>query len=369
MKLEYISFSRLETYTACPQKYFFLYESGLREDPHPAAVLGNIIHYALERFIGHNEDWRKAYDESYKDLNLNDFSLYKEGIAIIESVIKRGLVRDDVKVLATEKAFEFITSNGVRLKGIIDRIDRISDDTIEIVDYKSGKKIYTDAELEANMQANIYSIAIFDYLYPDIKNLIITFDFLRFGRLTTIRTREQLDDIKKYLLLMQTKIEKDYSHNANVSFKCNWCSFRPICDAKKKKIERPISNIKDLEISSDIEIVDQIYEYDMRSKYFDDKSKYLKDYLKEKMIHNNYTEIKTKQNKFSLVSKKQYKINENKLKQILLDKKIDIEKIKSIDMKKLYQLISKDDINENDFKEIDTYNLSINIKNIKNKEE
>jgi len=98
---------------------------------------------------------------------------------------------DDAKVLAVEQEFKITFPNGVPVWGFMDLISEIDENTIEIRDYKSAKRVPTDQEILDNklhndIQMQIYYVAC-KYMCDNniapfsdkYKNIYVTIHFLR----------------------------------------------------------------------------------------------------------------------------------------------------------------------------------------------
>ena len=97
------------------------------------------------------------------------------------------------------------------LKGTIDLVTQIDDDTYEVIDWKTGQrkdwatgKEYTHATLRDNMQLRIYHYAL-SMMYPDIKCIMITINYIRNGGPYTITFDR--DDIPETLRRIKDKFE------------------------------------------------------------------------------------------------------------------------------------------------------------------
>ena len=68
------------------------------------------------------------------------------------------------------------------LSGIIDRIDKLPDGRIEIIDYKTGKRIASQKEADNNLQLSLYALAVKNR-WPKIslKNISLSLYFLKFN--------------------------------------------------------------------------------------------------------------------------------------------------------------------------------------------
>jgi len=82
---------------------------------------------------------------------------------------------------------EGLIEGNLALKGTIDLITLISDDTIEIVDYKTGRRLdwatgqeKTLEKLQNDPQLRMYHYAI-QHLYPHIENVMVSINFINDG--------------------------------------------------------------------------------------------------------------------------------------------------------------------------------------------
>ncbi len=113
-------------------------------------------------------------------------------------------------ILDTERAFalelvwpglKISEDSHLTIRGIIDRIDKIDDDTIEIIDYKTGRR--TDFatgqlkdfdSLKYDLQLGIYELAA-RKLYPSVKHRMLTIFFTADGGPFTIYFDDRDDEI------------------------------------------------------------------------------------------------------------------------------------------------------------------------------
>jgi ATP-dependent helicase/DNAse subunit B len=180
LKDKTLSASRLETYAACPLRYFYRYVLGLKVHPEPERVFqldpaekGNLMHEVLEETLlrGAKEGWLKARDQEKGQKVLEEetqkaFKKFeKEGIPgspalwewsqfivrkDLDKALKKALEDPDWTPVDFEKAFgrpgqpevSFKTPAGVfRLEGFMDRVDLSPDGKkLRVLDYKTGSK-------------------------------------------------------------------------------------------------------------------------------------------------------------------------------------------------------------------------------------
>jgi hypothetical protein len=122
------------------------------------------------------------------------------------------------------------------LRGIIDRVDKLNDDTIEIVDYKTGTRVnYNSKErakkdeesLRKEIQPRIYHAAA-RQLFPWAKNIIVTFIYLVDGGPISMPFCSD-NDIDETIDMVKRRfktIKANDSPQRNISWKCKtMCSF------------------------------------------------------------------------------------------------------------------------------------------------
>jgi hypothetical protein len=150
-----------------------------------------------------------------------------------------------IKILGVEQWFELempgeewkcIDKDGEEhqftTRGLIDLVHEIDEDTIEIVDWKTGqrKSFYSQKPIDEEVlmrevQPRLYHLAAF-YLYPQYKNIWITFYYANDGGPITISLCQ--NDIPMTMAGLHrflTTINKDTLIRRNKSWQCRMCSF------------------------------------------------------------------------------------------------------------------------------------------------
>ena len=192
LSLQNISYSRLNTYKMCQLKYFYSYILKLPEQFGNAALLGNIVHQALEITL----------KEGYGIINHRDlFDNYNIAVQELDSeqrippsMIESGkemltdYVRDNQSIQTTpleyevdfytEMPFSIIIGQG-RFNGFIDHI-LVDDRLIKVTDYKSGKWEIAQKNTSTDLQLGIYAL-VTKYLWPD-KDVYAELYYLRSGK-------------------------------------------------------------------------------------------------------------------------------------------------------------------------------------------
>jgi CRISPR/Cas system-associated exonuclease Cas4 (RecB family) len=227
-----------------------------RSKPTEAQMFGTFLHSVLEEmhtraaeaeFVGSwsgpgiGEQIDEIYKQEWIKGALSSVDLFKEGREIIDLWIDTHGEIDSYAVLSNEQQFN-IEINGHHVMGYIDRIDRVNDTTVKVVDYKSNRMLYSEHDLTHNLQLSIYSMAA-RVLYPWAKYVELEFDMLRHGCVQrTTRTLDDLETAADYVEAMAEKALREKEFAPQLNRLCNWCDYRDNCTAYVTAItEAPIT--------------------------------------------------------------------------------------------------------------------------------
>ena len=247
------SYSSLDTYKTCPLKYKYQDIDKIRAPKSVEAVFGSSVHAALKfmfqrgplfptldqviDFFRDSWDQRKLTLENSSEESNNAY--YKEGAVILEKFYKKNQPWN-FNIIDLESRFETEIEDKEKgenhiLSGIIDRIDKNSDDTFEIIDYKTGKKMPGQKDVDNSLQLSVYHLGLIRrWPHLDPAKIKLSFYFLKHGeKISTSRTSQQLEDTKKLVLAsiaeIQEKIKDNYNFPPTPSALCDWCAYRQIC--------------------------------------------------------------------------------------------------------------------------------------------
>ncbi|SQA16952.1 ATP-dependent nuclease, subunit B [Streptococcus agalactiae] len=150
-----LSSSALTTFYNNQYKYFLQYVLGLEEQDsiHPdMRHHGTYLHRVFEILMKNQgiESFEEKLNSAINKTNQEDVfkSLYSEdaesrySLEILEDIARATatILRQDsqMTVESEEERFELMIDNTIKINGIIDRIDRLSDGSLGVVDYKSS---------------------------------------------------------------------------------------------------------------------------------------------------------------------------------------------------------------------------------------
>lgn len=245
------SYSALDTYKTCPQRYKFQEIDRIKTPKSREAAFGSSVHEALQYMFTRNplfptqdevvnafrERWTaRSANIKWKDGEAQAF--LEEGIDILKKFYTHNQPWN-FDVLEMESRFELPLKddkNGAehRLAGQIDRIDKLADGSYEIIDYKTARRMPSQATLDENLQMSIYHLALTDR-WPHLKDrpIKLSLYFIKHGeKLTTLRDAKSLATTKMAVLDTIGEIEKNAAQNnfpPNPGPLCDWCGYKKIC--------------------------------------------------------------------------------------------------------------------------------------------
>lgn len=165
------SATSLKIYLGCKRKFYLQYIVRLNEHTNSLKPkgfeLGSIVHNCLQKLFEQN----KASDVTYnKLLNIINEEKQKNAYLLLDLEIWKNRLKEFItyeknrkayEVVALEKPFE-IQFQGIKLKGAIDRIDKV-DDEYFILDYKTSSSLKVDTiknyESSNDFQLEFYFLA------------------------------------------------------------------------------------------------------------------------------------------------------------------------------------------------------------------
>jgi len=245
-----LSVSSMGTYDKCPKKYHYRYiekpevqavKWGFTEFGSCAHLILELFHKAiLKRHIPKDKypalmKW--AFNKSLKKF---DYDLLNElvwtpngdrkGIAYLKDIMQEYLEKLKEEgmpnVVGVEVPYEFSANEGVKIRGFIDRIDKVDEGVYHVIDYKTSKnERYLD-----EVQLLVYANAI-HRKYPDCEKVIGSYMMLKHGFKEKKWTFDGLD-IERCDKLIDNKAsliinEKDWVKKPTML--CTWCDYKNIC--------------------------------------------------------------------------------------------------------------------------------------------
>lgn len=241
-----ISYSSLDTFNTCSLKYKFQEVDRIKIPKNKFAVFGTLMHNALrylhsttplptleilEKF--YRDNWNKEVYLSEEDEMID----FQQGLRILRQYYKTTDFTSNAPI-GLETYFEAPINDNHSLSGKIDRIDRFPDGGFEIIDYKTSRQIPSQEAIDSNLQLSIYAMGLLKR-WPDIDpaKIKLSLYFLKHGmKLSSFRTRGQLQDTKTQILDIVKQIEKqEFKPMPNAL--CDWCGYQRHCPMFKHQFK------------------------------------------------------------------------------------------------------------------------------------
>jgi len=231
LSLQSFSYSRLNTFDWCPAQYFFNYIVKYPQEYGAKALLGNVVHKALELTIRDEEgintaelldNFRAAREEYDPDYTIIDDELYALGIDMLENYVVRQAGAPS-KITTAELGFEFVFA-GVLFRGFIDKV-LVTEAEVSILDYKSGKFEVSPKDVPSNLQLGIYALYL-KYLYPD-KDITAGLYYLQSGKIKKHKfSDEDFEDLQVRLAEAVDQVRDTTNFlPTRAKWKCKICSY------------------------------------------------------------------------------------------------------------------------------------------------
>jgi len=245
-----LSASAVDTYERCGLQFKLKRDWRLSEKPAAAMQYGASIHRVLKTYFDSVNLGRPKTDDELVDLFRLDLAeakiqeayqheLYEEqGIAQLRDFLAAARTLPPAQVLHTEQSFE-IRVGTTSVVGRIDRIDRRSDGSVAIVDYKTGKA-RDQEDADESLQLSLYAMAAKEKWGYNVGALIFH-NLEENVPVMTTRTEAQL-------LTARARVEAaaqgiaDGLFDAKPGIHCNFCAYRSLCPVKEKRIPHRVES-------------------------------------------------------------------------------------------------------------------------------
>lgn len=244
IKIDYLSYSQIETFRTCPLHYKLKYILKIPTPPTASQSFGTSMHLTLKDFYLAVKAGEKPTENLIHETLENDW--IKEGYLDKrheEKMMKKGkdYLSDFLKTQFDKKVIPEVLEQPfmvplisedkkeyIKIGGKMDRVDILPDGGIEIIDYKTGANVPTQKEIDNDLQMTFYALAATKIIEPPFnkkpENIKLTFYYFENqNKVTTVRTKEQLEEATKEIFAVRKEIEKS-------EFKCSGHIFCQNCE-------------------------------------------------------------------------------------------------------------------------------------------
>ncbi len=252
---EVYSHSRLSQFESCPQKFAYRYIEGIEAETESIeGFLGKRVHEVLERLYRFTRSgrlptlervvqrFRALWDEHYDAARVRvvreemHVDLYREsGERCLENYYRRHYPFDADETLGVEERVRFSLDGAGRyqIQGVIDRIVRARDGSLEIHDYKTGARVPRQQQLDRDRQLGLYQLGLAERHGGDAPIRLVWHYLLSNQIRRSSRTREQLEALRAETMGLIDRIRVESEFAPRPGPLCAWCEYRERCPAQR----------------------------------------------------------------------------------------------------------------------------------------
>jgi len=213
-----LSYSQISLYQFCPLCYKLQYIEGLEPKEKGYFSFGTTMHACAEYFFRvkvppppsldellrfYEQNWlSEGYESAEEEANYKAYG--REILAKFWEIHSS----DFRMPIAVEWMFH-IDIEGVKLRGFIDRVDKLDSGGLAIVDYKTDRELFTKDDLEKNLQLTLYQLAVEQSWFLPVERL--TLYHFRSNTPCSCQPRDevQLDEAKSLVLAVAEGIAEE----------------------------------------------------------------------------------------------------------------------------------------------------------------
>ena len=239
-----LSATLIESYETCPLQFKIGRLWNVPGEVAAQMQYGNVIHTLLRDYYESLRAGRpkgeaemlQALRDSLAAAGMADpvqRDLYeKEGTKQLREFVRLQQAAPPVEVIGTERGFE-ITVGGVRVKGRLDRIDRIAGNRVAIIDYKTGRP-RTEDHARKSLQLSIYALAAHEKWDYEAERLVF-YNLADNTEVASKRDPRQLEETCQRVAEVAAAIAAG-NFDPTPGFHCGWCAYRSLCPATEERL-------------------------------------------------------------------------------------------------------------------------------------
>lgn len=235
-----LSASALEAYQACPQKFMFSHYLKIPTGPQAALMFGNIMHQCARRYFElrrqgpvdadqlcayFEEIWKGAgFEDDYQEQ-----AYKKAGLEQLRVFVDRHRATATLPIAA--EAHFALDLGDVILEGRIDQINPLPDQSVELVDYKTGRPP-SQKDADKSLQLSIYALAARSQMQLNPTRLTF-YSLMNNEPVRTVRTTKDLESIQAEIRDVAAQIRGQH-FPPKPGFACKHCDYELICPAHER---------------------------------------------------------------------------------------------------------------------------------------
>lgn len=267
-----LSYSRLESFEKCPRAFWHAYIDKTPPDGFDRieAWAGTLVHQVLEEALKETFSKRvpdpvgilQRFDELWKAGFHDEIVIVKErrqareyhdtARASLKGYVDQAWPFLDATPLHIEEPVEFPVDlpDGARVRfaGILDRVDRLNDGRLRLIDYKTGAWVPKFESDRDAFQLALYWRGLLER-YPETKGGVLVWHYLQHNETKRIDPSPTLleaaadwvrTSAQEIRLRLDGEAESKERFPAKPSILCKWCEFGYACAANPYRATAPV---------------------------------------------------------------------------------------------------------------------------------
>ena len=241
-----LSASAIDQYDRCPLAYKLRYDWRIPERATAALQYGNAMHQALKAYFDGAKAGRPPDEETVIACFLDEFGkavipedeqrrrYEQDGREQLARFLRSPLAHPGGEIVENEKQFTVVIG-GTKVRGRIDRLERIDGNRVKIVDYKTGRA-KSEEDAEKSLQLSVYALAAKN---DNLEPTSLVFVNLKDGtEVETSRSSKDLLDAECRVTNVAQRIA-DGEFGAKPGSHCRFCSYQTICPEQEFVLFQP----------------------------------------------------------------------------------------------------------------------------------
>jgi len=251
------SHSRLSSFENCPKQFQFRYVLKIpAESEGVEAFVGKRVHEVFERlyeFVDRGQvpplekvvrRYYEIFDHHYDASRIRivkkgfDTDFYRDmGARCVQNYYRKHYPFDIGETLGIEErvVFPLDEAGEYKMQGIIDRISRCPDGTIEIIDYKTGQWVPKQEKLDVDRQLALYMIGLQEVYGPKQPMRLVWHYVAKNITRTSERSAKQLEKLRHDTIDVIDRIQLETAYEPTKSRLCDWCEYKHLCPLFKEE--------------------------------------------------------------------------------------------------------------------------------------
>jgi putative RecB family exonuclease len=231
-----LNYSKIRAYLDCPFLYRFIYVERKFAPQTPFSSLGLSVHKAIGRFHarpGDLGDLIAYYEDEWLHQGYGtpqqSMEFYNKGALVLEKWWAH-FQENPAQVLYSEKHFEFPFEKW-RIKGTIDRVDRMPGGKVELLDYKMGFEDRNEWDVAGSLQLAIYALG----LERALRQKVGSVGYFILSSLQKVTAPYDPASGERTLALIRENGEKMLAQTMDRKGECPRCPIRKLCPESTAK--------------------------------------------------------------------------------------------------------------------------------------